>query len=413
VKILLWHGYLLGGTGSNVYTRALAQEWSRLGHEVVVFCQEPHPELYDLGGAQVVRPEIGGVLPVFVLDRYEGLEAKLLPDLTPTERERYVELNAEALRAHLPADLVFANHVLLGGPVAAATGARYAVKAHGSELEYSMRGNDELAAWGRESLAHAQAVFVGSAHIREVLQDVVGHVDRVYEVPPGVDTDDFVPEPRAQALAALLDEARRDPANPGNVDERLPDAGNAERLAVFFAQPAPTVVYFGKLLFNKGVHILLEALNGLDAKAVVVGFGDYRNELESLSSERVLFTGPLEHRHLVHLLPLWDVAAVPSIFPEAFGMVAAEAASAGVPPLVARHSGLAEIAEGLEAAYPPERAALTSFENGDVAELRDKLAQLLALSDEERARLGDAARSAVIERWSWSGVAKRLLDPFQ
>jgi glycosyltransferase involved in cell wall biosynthesis len=413
VKILLWHGYLLGGTGSNVYTRALAQEWSRLGHEVVVFCQEPHPELYDLGGAQVVRPDIGGVLPVFVLDRYEGLEAKLLPDLTPTERERYVELNAGALRAHLPADLVFANHVLLGGPVAAATGARYAVKAHGSELEYSMRGNDELATWGRESLARAQAVFVGSAHIREVLEDVVGHVDRVYEVPPGVDTDDFVPEPRAQALAALLDEARRDPANPGNVDERLPDAANAERLAVFFAQPGPTVVYFGKLLFNKGVHILLEALNGLDAKAVVVGFGDYRHELESLSSERVLFTGPLEHRHLVHLLPLCDVAVVPSIFPEAFGMVAAEAASAGVPPLVARHSGLAEIAEGLEAAYPPERAALTSFENGDVAELRDKLAQLLALSDEERARLGDAARGAVIERWSWSGVAKRLLDPFQ
>jgi glycosyltransferase involved in cell wall biosynthesis len=413
VKILLWHGYLLGGTGSNVYTRALAREWSRAGHEVVVFCQEPHPELYDLGGAEVVRPEIGGVLPVFVFDRYEGLEAKLLPDLTPAERERYVELNAEALRAHLPADLVFANHVLLGGPVAAATGARYAVKAHGSELEYSMRGNDELAVWGREALARANAVFVGSAHIRQVLEDVVGHVDRVYEVPPGVDTDDFVPEPRAQALAALLDEARRDPPNPGNADERLPDADNAARLAAFFAQPGATVVYFGKLLFNKGVHILLEALNDLDAKAVVVGFGDYRHELESLPSERVLFTGPLEHRHLVHLLPLCDVAVVPSIFPEAFGMVAAEAASAGVPPLVARHSGLAEVAEGIESAYPPERSALASFESGDVAELRDKLAQLLALSDDDRARLGEAARSAVLERWSWSGVAKRLLDPFQ
>ncbi|MHB8641666.1 MAG: glycosyltransferase family 4 protein [Gaiellaceae bacterium] len=413
MKILLWHGYLLGGTGSNVYTRALAREWSRAGHEVVVFCQEPNPELHDLGGAQVVRPQIGGVLPVFVLDRYEGLEAKLLPDLTIAERERYVELNAAALREHLPADLVFANHVLLGGPVAAATGARYAVKAHGSELEYSMRGNDDLANWGRESLAGAEAVFVGSAHIREVLEDVVGHVDRVYEVPPGVDTDEFVPEPRPQALAALLDEARRDPPNPGNANERLPDADNAERLAAFFAQPAPTVVYFGKLLFNKGVHILLEALNDLDAKAVVVGFGDYRRELESLRSERVLFTGPLEHRHLVHLLPLCDAAVVPSIFPEAFGMVAAEAAAAGVPPLVARHSGLAEVAEGLETAYPPERAALASFESGDVAELRDKLGQLLALPGDERARLGEAARGAVLERWSWSGVARRLLRPFE
>src|ERR671932_1325522 len=143
MRILLWHGYLLGGTGSNVYTRALVHEWSRAGHEVVVFSQEPRPEAYELGGAETVRPEIGGLLPVFVVDRYEGLEARRLPELTREERDRYVELNAAALREHLPADLVFANHVLLGGPVAAATGTHYAVKAHGSELEYAMRANEE------------------------------------------------------------------------------------------------------------------------------------------------------------------------------------------------------------------------------------------------------------------------------
>jgi glycosyltransferase involved in cell wall biosynthesis len=232
-------------------------------------------------------------------------------------------------------------------------------------------------------------------------------------VPPGVDTGEFAPEPRDRALAALLDEARADPPNPGNANERLPDAGNAERFAEFFALPGPTVVYFGKLIFNKGVQLLLEALRDLDAKAVIVGFGDYRGELEAIASEGTLFTGALEHRHLVHLLPLCDVAVVPSIFPEAFGMVAAEAAAAGVPPLVARHSGLAEIAEGIEAAYPPEHAPLASFATGDVAELRDKLAALLALSADERARLGKAARGAVVERWSWSEVAKRLLEPFQ
>ena len=91
MRIVLWHGYLLGGTGSNVYTRALAREWSRAGHEVVVLSQEPHPEQYDLGGARHVRPAIGGILPTFVLDRYEGLEARLLPDLTRDERERYVD----------------------------------------------------------------------------------------------------------------------------------------------------------------------------------------------------------------------------------------------------------------------------------------------------------------------------------
>src|SRR5437867_1763638 len=178
MRILLWHGYLLGGTGSNVYTRALAREWSNGGHDVVVISQEPNPEEYDLGAARTVRPKLEGPLPVFVLDTYEGHEPRLLQELMSEERERYVEQNAAAVRELLPADLVFANHVLLGGPVAAAVGTPYAVKAHGSELEYSMRGNPGLQAWGREALAEAAAVFVGSEHIRRVLEEVVGHVER-------------------------------------------------------------------------------------------------------------------------------------------------------------------------------------------------------------------------------------------
>ncbi len=411
MRILLWHGYLLGGTGSNVYTRSLAREWSRAGHDVVVVCQEPHPERYDLGGAKVFRPDVGGLLPVFVLDRYEGLEAKLLQDFTPAERARYVALNATALCAQMPADLVFANHVLLGAAVGYASGMPFVVKAHGSELEYSMRGNEELADWGRECLALAEAVFVGSAHIRKVLEDVVGHVDRVHEVSPGVDVDEFRPNSHDAALAQLLEEARADAANPANANERQPDDGNAARLEEFFATDEPTVLYFGKLLHNKGIHVLLEALRRVGARAVIVGFGDYRKELELIAPPGTLFTGPLEHRHLAHLLPLADVTVVPSIFPEAFGMVAAEAAAAGSPPLVARHSGLAEIAEGLEAEYPAEHRHLASFANGDVGDLAEKLNELLALPPATRAELGAAARRAAVERWSWTSVATRLLEP--
>ena len=413
MKIVLWHGYLLGGTGSNVYTRALARAWRLLGHEVVVVCQERNPGAYDLAGARVVRPELpGNLLPVFVLDRYTGLQPRLLQDLAGAERDRYVEANAAAVRAELPADLVFANHVLLGGPVGAAAGAPFAVKAHGSELEYSMRGNAELSAWGRGALEQARATFVGSEHIRHVLEDVVGHVDRVHEVPPGVDVEEFKPEPPDEALAALLDEARRDAPNPGNAEERLPDEGNAERLAAWFESDEPTVLYFGKLLYNKGVHVLFDALRETGARALIVGFGDYRTELERVAPPRTLFTGPLEHRHLVHLIPLCDVTVVPSIFPEAFGMVAAEAAAGGSLPLVARHSGLAEVAAGLEAEYPPDQRDLASFETGNAEDLAAKLARLLALSNAERERIRAAARRAVVERWSWESVSARLLEPF-
>jgi glycosyltransferase involved in cell wall biosynthesis len=276
-----------------------------------------------------------------------------------------------------------------------------------------MRGNGELSAWGRESLAGAKAVIVGSEHIRKVLDEVVGQVERVHIVPPGVAVDEFEPLPREVALGGLLAESRADPPNPGNRNERLPDEGNAERMEAFFAEQRPTVLYFGKLLHNKGVHVLFEALRDVDAQAVVVGFGDHREELERLAPPGTLFTGALEHRHLSKLIPLTDVTVVPSIFPEAFGMVAAEAAAAGSLPLVAHHSGLAEIAAGIAAEYPDPHKDLVSFATGDAADLGAKLNRLFALDPAERAELAAAARRAVVDRWSWASVARRLLEPFQ
>jgi glycosyltransferase involved in cell wall biosynthesis len=274
-----------------------------------------------------------------------------------------------------------------------------------------MRGRPELEEWGREALAHAEVTYVGSGHIRRVLADVVGEVGTVHEVPPGVDVDRFVLEDRETAVAALLDAARADAPNLGNAEERLPDDGNAERLERFLAGDAPTVVYFGKLIEQKGVQVLLEAMRSLDARLVVVGFGPYRSQLEAMAPERTLFTGPLEHRHLAHLLPLATATVVPSVFPEAFGMVAAEAAAAGSPPVVARHSGLAEVAEGLEESYPERFRGLASFTSGDSDDLARKLAAVLALSPADHDELRRAAREAVVERWSWRSVAQRLLQP--
>jgi glycosyltransferase involved in cell wall biosynthesis len=223
-----------------------------------------------------------------------------------------------------------------------------------------------------------------------------------------VDVDELKPEPREDALAALLEEARRDPPP---TSERDPDADNAERLADFLAGDERTVAYVGKLSQEKGVHLLLEALGHVDARAVVVGFGPAREELERAAGERVLFTGPLEHRHLRHLWPLADVSVTPSVFPEAFGMVAAEAAACGSPPLVARHSGLAEVAEGLEDAYPEDLQALASFRPGDVADLAAKLESILSLPRGDWARLSSAARAAAVERWSWETIAALILSP--
>jgi glycosyltransferase involved in cell wall biosynthesis len=414
VRILLWHGYLLGGTGSNVYTRSLARAWSRLGHDVVVLCQEPHPEQFDLGGARVVRPQLTGPLPVFVLDSYADAQPQLLPQMSVVDRELFVAENAAAVRAELPADLLLVNHVLLGGPVGAASGLPYVVKAHGSELEFSLRDDAELAAWARETLDGARAVLAGSHHIERVLDEVVGPFTApVAVVPPGVDIEALRPQERTAALAALVHQCRLDPPNLDG-DVRRPDRGNAERLAAFLSVTARTLVYVGKLSEEKGVALLLEALRHVDAQAVIVGFGPARAELEAQSrrtlGERVLFTGGLEHRHLAHLWALADVSVTPSVFPEAFGMVAAEAAACGSPPLVARHSGLAEIAEALEHAYPDRLQHLAGFRSGEVEDLVARLRELLALGPADWLAVSRAARRTAVEQWSWEGVAGRILD---
>ncbi len=190
-----------------------------------MLCQEPHPERYDVGGAGVVRPDVGGLLPVFVLDHYEGYHVRLLQDCPRPELDAWVEANAATVREYLPADFVLCNHVLLGGAVGQASGARYAVKAHGSELEYSMRGRPELEGWGREVLASATATFVGSAHIREVVEDVCGHVDRVHEVPPGVDIEEWRPRARDEALSGARRRGAPRSGEPGQRERTAPRRG--------------------------------------------------------------------------------------------------------------------------------------------------------------------------------------------
>jgi glycosyltransferase involved in cell wall biosynthesis len=417
MKILLWHGYLLGGTGSNVYSRALARAWSRLGHDVTVFSQDPHPRRYDLGGAGTVRPDIGTLLPVFVIDRYEDLEARRVQDITPAERRRFVEANAAAIRDHLPADVVFTNHLILGGPVGAATGEPYGLKIHGSELTFSMEGNEELCRWGLESLDRCRLLVAGTEHIRHQTEAALGqgaYTDRIATIPPGVDIHQFTPAARAEAYDALVAEAERDPPNPlESYDQRLPDPGNAARFASFLQGDEATIVFVGRISREKGAHLLVDALRRVDGdvRTVLVGWGDIREQLEAeTKGMRVLFTGALEHRHLAHLWALADVAVTPSIAPEAFGMVAAEAAACGAPPVVARQTGLAEVADGLEAHYPERLRHLASFENGDAAQLASRLEEVIALPPGDRTLVREAARRAAVELWSWERIAALILS---
>src|SRR5438034_8365232 len=106
VRVLVWHGFLLGGTGSNVYNARLCAAFARQGHEISLISQEPHAKSLQFidaighpDGLEVLRepvrvthwkPDVGGLLPVYVADRYEGVEARTYLEVSDEEIETYL-----------------------------------------------------------------------------------------------------------------------------------------------------------------------------------------------------------------------------------------------------------------------------------------------------------------------------------
>jgi glycosyltransferase involved in cell wall biosynthesis len=126
---------------------------------------------------------------------------------------------------------------------------------------------------------------------------------------------------------------------------------------------------------------------------------------------RVAFAGRLDHDELADLLPAAEAMVVPSTFPESFGMVAAEAAACGTLPLVAAHSGLAEVSRELSAVVPEEAAGWLSFELGPdaVTGIADALVAWMEAPEELRGQLREAIVAKTRELRSWDGVARTVV----
>jgi glycosyltransferase involved in cell wall biosynthesis len=130
---------------------------------------------------------------------------------------------------------------------------------------------------------------------------------------------------------------------------------------------------------------------------------------ERAAAVPIEFAGRLEHGPLSATLPTWDVLVVPSEIPEAFGMVAAEAAACGVLPVVPRHSGIGEAGAALERAL--DVPGLLTFEPDDpINGIAERVDAVLSLPYEERRALELAAAELARREWSWETVASRLLE---
>jgi glycosyltransferase involved in cell wall biosynthesis len=189
------------------------------------------------------------------------------------------------------------------------------------------------------------------------------------------------------------------------------------------------------------------------ARVVFVGFGSYREHLEGIfqglaagdleqvaacaasgdfaqetdldrwcrpitpdEAARVTITGVLDHAALSELLPMASVSVVPSKWPEAFGMVAVEAMAAGVLPLVNYHAGLRDIVDEVERTMPDVSRLMKLDRDSFAAQLPDRVAEALRYlypegfdRGEHRGEVGRRLREVSVDRFSWGGIAQRLL----
>ena len=121
-----------------------------------------------------------------------------------------------------------------------------------------------------------------------------------------------------------------------------------------FALPEEKIVLFvGRLVYEKGIHIFINAvpkiLSKVNAKFIIVGSGYMKEQLLNIVcsmglEHKVLFQGFLDEPSLLKLQRVADVSVVPSLF-EPFGIVALEAMAAKSPVVVSDTGGLSEIVE--------------------------------------------------------------------
>jgi glycosyltransferase involved in cell wall biosynthesis len=281
--ICILHGYLLEGSGSNLWTRAIVESLCRDGERVHLMAQENHPDRYPFiaeaysyapdgtrallhrqesaydGSCVLHKPLLGDLLPVYVRDRYEEFpRAVPMVELPDEEIEEYLDRNTRALLEIVEREGItslHANHSVLMSTVAhrvhRATGVPFAVMPHGSALEFAVKRDSRFHALAEEAMAAADRIFVHGDEMRgrvlEALPALESRAERFSELHLGVDTALFTPvdrPERAASVTRMLEALRETPRGrtAGQTERLLRDAprasGESELEAVFEAARA-------------------------------------------------------------------------------------------------------------------------------------------------------------------------------
>ncbi len=173
----------------------------------------------------------------------------------------------------------------------------------------------------------------------------------------------------------------------------------------------PLVLFVGRLVAYKGVHVLIEAMRNLDARLVVVGGGP---ELERLTartaalglSDRVTFAGRIEPSRVVHYIAAADIGVLPSITQqETFGLAMAEMMAYGLPMVCT------EVGTGTSFVNQDGESGLV-VPNNDPEALAGAMRRLLD-DDALRQRLGEGARARAHRLFTTDAMMRGIMDVYE
>ena len=202
--IAILHGYLLEGSGSNLWTRSIIQSMCNNGETVHLICQENHPELYDFicegiiyhsnGNKETIlkrdpvypgkcilhKPKLGNTLPVYVNDKYEEFsDPRPMTNLDDAEIEEYLRINIKVLTQIIDENqlkIILANHAVLMSVVAQQVAIKhripYAIMPHGSAIEYAVKKDKRYYKYAEHAFDEAQRIYVIGKEIRNRVKDL-------------------------------------------------------------------------------------------------------------------------------------------------------------------------------------------------------------------------------------------------
>lgn len=391
MKILMPNHFPLQGSGSGIYTLNVAQELTRLGHEVLVIVpdHEPVPPdtyifptqtmLFDDGNHSETA-EVDFNFPCFTT---HPRSVTTFYELTDDQIQAYVDLWRKHINAAIEEfqpDIIHAHHVWITPFIAAETGLPYVISVHGTDL-MGFRDGPRYHDMALEAALKAYGLIAISHQVKDdtiATYDV--SKDKVHLIANGFDVDIFKVIPGADKATVL------------------PEFG-------IEYDDAPLVSFVGKFTDFKGIDVLLKAaaiyekaLPGIHT--VLVGHGQLWDEMHALRDELDLqgveFLGHQPQSKVARVYNAADVSIVPSRI-EPFGLVAVEALACGTPVVATNAGGLPDFINDTV---------------GDLVPVGDHEALAQAIINEIQAgsktTKGKFAAQYALDDYSWAGQVKKM-----